>query len=66
MLYEVITVLGFVGADFDLRDLPITARLYREPTVWRQIKGDPSIRGGVFQQTRTESALDRTLAALAH
>jgi len=31
-------VLGFVGADFDLRDLPITGKLYDEPTYWRQIK----------------------------
>ena len=54
-------VLGFVGADFDLRDLPITGKLYDEPTYWRQIKGDPSIRGGVFQQTRTESQLDQNI-----
>jgi hypothetical protein len=52
-------VLGFVGADFDLRDLPITAKLYDEPTGWRQIKGDPAIRGAVFQQTRSESQMDR-------
>ena len=54
-------VLGFVGADFDLRNLPLTAKLYDEPTTWRQIKGDPAIRGGVFQQTRSESAMDRAL-----
>lgn len=54
-------VLGFVGADFDLRDLPITGPRYDEPTTWRQIKGDPAIRGAVFQQTRNESALDRNL-----
>ena len=53
--------LGFVGADFDLRNLPLTGKLYDEPTVWRQIKGDPAIRGAVFQQTRNESALDRAL-----
>ncbi|MFN3543592.1 MAG: PDC sensor domain-containing protein [Thiobacillus sp.] len=53
--------LGFVGADFDLRDLPITAKLYEEPTYWRQIKGDPAIRSAVFQQTRSESALDRNV-----
>lgn len=53
--------LGFVGADFDLRNLPLTAKLYDEPTTWRQIKGDPAIRGGVFQQTRSESAMDRAL-----
>ena len=50
--------LGFVGADFDLRDLPITAKLYDEPTYWRQIKGDPAIRGAVFHQTRSDSQMD--------
>lgn len=53
------SALGFVGADFDLRDLPITAELYEEPHQWRQIKGDPAIRGTVFMQQRTESVLDR-------
>ena len=53
--------LGFVGADFDLRNLPLTGTLYDEPTTWRQIKGDPAIRGAVFQQTRNESVMDRTL-----
>lgn len=51
-------VLGFVGADFDLRDLPITGKLYDEPTYWRQIKGDPAIRGAVFHQTRSDSQMD--------
>jgi len=51
-------VLGFVGADFDLRDLPLTRKLYEEPTYWRQIKGDPAIRGAVFHQTRSDSQLD--------
>jgi hypothetical protein len=51
-------VLGFVGADFDLRNLPITGRLYDEPTYWRQIKGDPAIRGAVFHQTRSDSQMD--------
>ncbi|HQT00571.1 MAG TPA: PDC sensor domain-containing protein [Thiobacillus sp.] len=54
-------VLGFVGADFDLRNLPLTGKLYDEPTVWHQIKGDPAIRGAVFQQTRNESAMDRAV-----
>jgi len=54
-------VLGFVGADFDLRDLPITAKLYDEPTYWRQIKGDPAIRGAVFHQTRVDSQMDLNL-----
>jgi hypothetical protein len=54
-------VLGFVGADFDLRNLPITGRLYDEPTYWRQIKGDPAIRGAVFHQTRSDSQMDLNL-----
>jgi hypothetical protein len=52
------TVLGFVGADFALRDLPLTSKLYEEPRTWRQIKGDPSIRGSVFHQTRSDSEMD--------
>ncbi len=51
-------VLGFVGADFDLRNLPLTGKLYDEPTHWRQIKGDPAIRGTVFHQTRCNSLMD--------
>jgi hypothetical protein len=51
-------MLGYLGADFDLRGLPITKDLYSEPTRWRQLKGDPAIRGHVFQQCRIESRLD--------
>lgn len=53
--------VGYLGADLDLRDLPTTARLYVEPGHWQQIKGDPAIRGTVFQQTRVESELDRNI-----
>ncbi len=53
--------LGFIGADFDLRDLPLTRELYEEPRYWRQIKGDPSIRGTVFHQTRVDSIMDENL-----
>ncbi|HUW50305.1 MAG TPA: hypothetical protein VMV75_04740 [Sulfuricella sp.] len=51
--------LGFVGAYFGLRDLPLTGELYEEPRYWRQIKGDPSIRGTVFHQTRADSEMDQ-------
>jgi len=51
--------LGYLGADFDLRDLPVTSALYQEPHDWLQVKGDPAIRGTLFQQTRTESPMDR-------
>lgn len=54
-------MLGFVGADFDLRDLPLTRELYEEPRHWRQLRGDPSIRGTVFHQTRAESLMDQHL-----
>lgn len=51
--------LGFIGTDFDLRDLPLTRKLYDEPVFWRQLKGDPSIRDTVFHQHRVESAMDQ-------
>ena len=57
-------VIGFIGTDFDLRDLPLTRTLYEEPRVWRQIKGDPSIRGAVFHQSRTESEMDRQIGTV--
>ena len=57
-------LLGFIGADFDLRDLPLTRELYEEPRYWRQIKGDPSIRGTVFHQTRSDSMMDQKLETI--
>lgn len=54
-------VIGFIGADFDLRDLPLTRVLYEEPAQWKQIKGDPAIRGNVFFQTRVQSRMDEQL-----
>lgn len=54
-------VLGFVGADFDLRNLPFTAELYDEPARWMQIKGDLAIRGTLFQQKRVDSLLDKDI-----
>ena len=50
--------LGYLGVDFDLRDLPVTAAHYEESDAWRQIKGDPAIRGTVFQQCRVDSLMD--------
>lgn len=55
------SVLGYLSADFDLRDLPVTSQLYKEPENWLQIKGDPAIRSGLFQQTRVESPMDRNM-----
>ena len=53
--------LGYLGADFDLRRLPVTSVLYQEPGNWRQVKGDPAIRSTLFQQSRTESPMDRNM-----
>jgi len=53
--------LGYLGADFDLRNLPVTSELYEEPDDWRQVKGDPAIRGTLFQQSRVESPMDGNL-----
>jgi hypothetical protein len=50
--------LGFVGADFFLQDLPLTRARFEERREWRQLKGDPAIRGQVFHQTRAESQMD--------
>ena len=54
-------VLGYIAADFNLNDLPL--KNVNEPQIqeWRQIKGDPSIRGTLFQQLRTRSAMDEHL-----
>jgi len=54
-------VLGYLGVDFDLRDLPVTSELYEESKEWRQIKGDPAIRSSVFLQRRIESPMDKDI-----
>jgi hypothetical protein len=51
--------VGFLGADFDLRELPHTGSVYRDISQWRQLKGDPAIRSGLFNQQREESVTDR-------
>jgi len=51
-------VNGYLGADFDLRELPHTTDEQVDEKNWQQIKGDPAIRSGLFTQQRTESAMD--------
>jgi hypothetical protein len=53
--------LGYLGAEFDLRRLPVTSVLYPESKNWRQVKGDPSIRSALFRQTRKESMMDQNI-----
>ncbi|MDH4285429.1 MAG: PDC sensor domain-containing protein, partial [Gallionellaceae bacterium] len=52
-------VAGFIAADFDLRDLPLSDAPSTASPGWRQIKGDPSIRETVFMQQRALSDLDQ-------
>ena len=54
-------MVGYLAANFDLRNLPVTSELYEEPGYWRQVKGDPAIRSTVFQQCRVESPIDRNM-----
>ena len=60
-VYRDDALVGYIGADFDLRGLPITKDLYSEPGRWRQLKGDPAIRGHVFQQCRVQSRMDESI-----
>ncbi len=53
--------LGFLGVDYDLRELPREDKMYEEPRQWRQLKGDPAIRSGLFLQQRAESQMDKKL-----
>ena len=53
--------VGYLGADFDTRELPHSESGYTEPDDWRQIKGDPAIRSGLFLQQRVNSIMDSRL-----
>jgi hypothetical protein len=54
-------IQGYLGVDFDIRELPGTAKLYQDIKQWQQIKGDPAIRGGLFSQQRSQSAMDNNI-----
>jgi hypothetical protein len=54
-------VNGFIAADFDLRDLPLSDTPHTTSPSWRQIKGDPAIRQTVFMQQRAISELDERI-----
>jgi hypothetical protein len=54
-------LLGYLGADFDLRELPATQAVYRQPEQWMQLKGDPAIRAGLFHQARVDSLMDQRI-----
>jgi hypothetical protein len=54
-------LLGYLGVDFDLRELPLTREVYSQSEQWMQIKGDPAIRSGLFMQQRISSAMDERI-----
>ncbi len=54
-------ILGFIAADFNVEDLPFAEVAIQEPTAWKQFKGDPAIRGTLFMQERSLSAMDKVL-----
>ncbi|MEK7815601.1 MAG: hypothetical protein AAB294_02135 [Pseudomonadota bacterium] len=57
-------LLGFIAADFAVDDLPAEATPAAPPTRWQQFRGDPAVRGQLFQQTRTTSLLDKHIDAV--
>ncbi|MCB1876037.1 MAG: PDC sensor domain-containing protein [Chromatiales bacterium] len=52
---------GFLGIDYDIRELPHAEQLHQAEKRWTQIKGDPSIRANVFNQCRVDSPLDKRI-----
>ncbi len=54
-------LIGYLGVDYDLRELPGTTHLYKESYKWQQIKGDPAIRSGLFAQHRMQSDMDNNI-----
>ncbi|MFP4610507.1 MAG: PDC sensor domain-containing protein [Thiohalophilus sp.] len=54
-------ILGFIAADYNVEDLPGARNSTPSTGGWSQYKGDPAIRGTVFQQQRAISAMDKVL-----
>ena len=54
-------LLGYIIADFSLLSLPSENETTEDRRIWLQIKGDPSIRGTVFMQSRVQSLMDLSI-----
>lgn len=54
-------ILGFIAADYNVEDLESQHDRTPSSTGWVQYKGDPAIRGTLFQQQRVASAMDEVL-----
>ncbi len=53
--------LGYLAAEFTLLSLPMEDKHTEDRKIWLQAKGDPSIRGTLFQQSRTNSLMDQNM-----
>lgn len=53
--------MAYLAADFSLSDLALPGGAAIQPRAWMQIKGDPSIRQGLFNQCRVESDMDTSM-----
>ena len=57
-------LLGFIAADFAVKDLLRDSKLEAPEDVrWKQFRGDPSVRGTVFMQSRAQSLFDEHIDA---
>jgi len=54
------SLVGLLLVDFTLRSLGLEENA-QSAGIWKQYKGDPSIRGQLFQQQRIESFLDQVI-----
>lgn len=55
------TLLGYLAADFSLKDLSLLNTTVTPKTGWRRIDGDPAISGSVQLQRRNTSEMDRRI-----
>ncbi len=53
--------MAYLAADFSLSDLALPGEAAIQPRSWMQIKGDPAIRQGLFNQCRVESDMDKNM-----
>ncbi len=58
--------LGYIAAEFTLLSLPMDEDNIEDRNIWIQAKGDPSIRGTLFQQSRTNSVMDQKMDDVIH
>ncbi len=55
------TVLGYLAADFDVRDLPVLQTTCRQQEPWREVVGDPAIEASLNGRKRVASLADQRI-----